>query len=461
MKLTLAQVTQAVHGTLHPPAKAGVVVDFAEIDTRRLQGNALFFALPGKRTDGHDHLQAAADAGARAAVVRAPQPHALPQVVVDDSAAALHQLAAHWRKAQSEVRIVAITGSNGKTTVKAMLHSILTAALPAEQVLASSGNFNNHLGVSLTLLQLKEAHELAVLEAGMDHAGELTQLSHLIAPQVVVINNAQRAHIGNFNSVRDIAEAKGELLAGLPKGGKAVLNADDPHFPLWRELAQAQGAEVVSFGTGGDATVRGEFTHGGIRINDVKVPLALPGVHNKMNALAAAAAAHALDLPMDAVAQGLSACTGVDGRLAMQQLAEGVTLIDDTYNANPDSAAAAINVLQEIAAQRQATPLLIMGDMFALGATAAAAHEELVAICKAQGVHLIGFGDRMHRAQLDQGYGDHYSSKEDGIVPMILHTTMELQKTHGDLCILVKGSRGMKMERVVHALVRAFGGKGA
>lgn len=448
MNLALSAVEQAVHGSLHPPAAAQEVVESVEIDTRRLQPHALFFALPGQHTDGHDHLPAAAEAGARAAVVRRQQPTTLPQIVVPDAAAALHRLAKSWRHMQQAVRIVAVTGSNGKTTVKEMLYSIMAAAAGKDKVLASGGNFNNHLGVPLTLLKLKPAHQLAVLEAGMDHAGELTQLSDLIAPHIVLINNAQRAHRGNFQSLRGIAEAKGELLSGLLPQGKAVLNADDPHYPLWCELAN--GREVIGFGRSAQARLRGEFTQEGIRLDGSEIPLALPGAHNKMNALAAAAAARALDLPAAAVQQGLAACAGVAGRLALQKLAPGVMLIDDTYNANPDSAAAALAVLKDLSAQQQAAAVWVMGDMLALGSGADAAHEELVESCRRAQVHLLGVGACMHRAQAKHHYGTPLPAEH--AADALAAALRPLLQAHDKVCILVKGSRGMHMEQMLGAL---------
>lgn len=446
MRLTLAEIAQAVGGALHPATASGAARAVG-IDTRRLPPQALFVALAGGGSDGHDHLAAAQEAGAAAALVARVQESPLPQIAVEDTLAALWQLARFWR-GRYQGRIAAVTGSNGKTSVKEMLYGIMVAAAGEARVLRSAGNYNNHLGVPLTLLQLQPAHEWAALEAGMDHAGELTALSGLMRPRVAVINNAQRAHIGNFASLRDIAAAKGELLSGLPPDGVAVLNADDAHFPMWRELAA--GRRIVSFGKSAEATLQGGPTADGIVFNNEAVALAVPGEHNKMNALAAAAAADALGLPAAAIARGLSNYRGVGGRLTTHFLAENIVLIDDTYNANPDSAAAALEVLVQTARRRQAQPLLAMGDMLALGALSGSAHAALVADCAAQEVRLFGIGEHMQSAQAHSGYGEHFDSHG-----ALARAVAELMRPAARLCVLVKGSRGMRMEEVVAGLMSA------
>ena len=453
MRLKLTEICEILSGRLISANEAAQAVEVqgVECDTRRLSPQGLFVALPGERADGHDFLPAAAQAGAAAALVTRPVDGCdLPQIVVEDAAAALWRLAAVWRQRHS-CRRVAITGSNGKTTVKEMLYSIMAAAVGEAHCLCNSGNFNNHLGVPLTLLRLRPEHQLAVIEAGMDSAGELARLSALIQPDVALINNAQRAHIGHFSSLTELARAKGELLAGLAADGTAVLNADDAHFSLWCELAEAR--RVVSFAAEAPATVHATLTDDGILLNNEEITLAVPGRHNKMNALAAAAAAVALDLPPAAIVQGLTDYCGVGGRLTVHQLAKETLLIDDTYNANPDSAAAALAVLAELAAQRGAMPLLIMGDMLMLGDSSDAEHGALVADCAARGVQLFGVGECMQAALADGG-GRYFSAgARDG---QLVAEVLRLQQQHGRLCVLVKGSRAMQMEKVIAAIMRAF-----
>ena len=443
MQMTLATVAASGGGALTPAAAAAVVATGAAIDSRRLRRGDLFFALAGARADGHQYVAAALRGGAVGAVVARRQDTVLPQIVSPDPQQALMAVAAAWRR-QLSAAVVAVTGSNGKTTVKEMLAQICRAAYHDEAVHCSQGNYNNHLGVPLTLLAAKKEHQVIVAEAGMDAAGEITQLGALLRPHVAVINNAQRAHIGNFSSVADIARAKGELLPCLRENGTAVLCADSPYFSLWRRLAT--GRNILSFGFSATATVRGKAVAGGLRLGDRFIRLRVPGRHNQHNALAAAAAARALGLSTDAVCRGLEAYAGFRGRLSVSPLAGGSVLIDDSYNANPESAMAALAVLQQTAASIAALPLLVMGDMLALGdAESAHAHAELVAACTAARVRVFGFGEAMQAA----GGDIHFSTKKE--IVTAVRRLLEKEK----VCVLVKGSRGMGMEEVAQALTSA------
>lgn len=445
--MTLADVASCCGGVLTPAAAASLAAGGMGIDSRRIAAGEIFVALPGAERDGHDYLPDAARAGAAAAVVARQQAAALPQIVVADARAALADWAALRRRRFGGV-VAAVTGSNGKTTVKEMLLAICRAHYGVDAVSASCGNYNNALGAALTLSGLSAARRVLIAETGMDSPGELTELSALLRPHVAVINNAQRAHIGNFSSLADVARAKGELLSGLAKDGIAILNADDEYFDLWRQLAGER--RVLSFGFGAAAEIRGEMREGRFFIGDSAVRLRVPGTHNCCNALAAAAAARALGASFSAIAAGLEAFDGVDGRLQMRKLAGGSLLIDDSYNANPDSAAAALEVLRRTAAENNLPPLLVFGDMSALGDSSEREHAALVAACA--DVHLFTLGDAFCRAVCTGSVGTppppcrHF----DDAAALIEAVVTKLRG--GACCVLVKGSRAMRMERVVQAL---------
>ena len=353
-------VAQAVHwcgGQLR--GNGGLGINGAYIDSRKIRAGGLFVCLPGLRVDGHDFVSAAAVAGATCALVERVQESTIAQIVVDNCADALRRLAAAWRANFKSLRVTAITGSNGKTTVKEMLAAICRAGWGDNAVCQNEGNLNNLLGLPLTLLMLRPHHRVAVLEAGMDAPGELITLGRLVGAQTALINNAQRAHMGGFNSLFEIAEAKGELLQTLPDDGVAVLNADDEHFPLWKKIAGKR--RVFSFGESKNADCRARARDGEIIFTDEKpLKLSLPGRHNVKNALAAIACADVLGLKLDTVRVGLENFVGVAGRLQCKTLANGALLIDDTYNANPDSVLAALQVLFARSGKRVA----ILGDMW-------------------------------------------------------------------------------------------------
>src|SRR5687768_91294 len=335
-------------------------------DTRSLPPRALFVALKGERFDGHDFLALAAEKGAAGALVQEPGignresgiGESLPLLVAKDTRIALGALAAYWRSKFS-MPLVALTGSNGKTTVKEMLASILREAvgadsrfpIPESPVLATRGNLNNDIGVPLTLLELQAGHRYAVIEMGMNHAGEIRYLTRLAAPDVALVNNAAPAHIEFFASVDAIARAKGEIFEGLKPSGTAVINADDGHAEVWRDLAA--GRRVVDFGierrAAVTATYRLKWLESEIVVKlpqgEARAVLKAPGVHNVRNALAASAAAVALQVPAPAIERGLARFAGIKGRLQKKVARGGATVIDDTYNANPESTRAAIDVL--------------------------------------------------------------------------------------------------------------------
>jgi UDP-N-acetylmuramoyl-tripeptide--D-alanyl-D-alanine ligase len=421
--------------------------DAVSTDTRALAPRALFVALKGEHFDGHDFLDQAAQKQIAGALVRDADklPAGLPALVADDTRLALGRLAAYWRSRFS-APLVALTGSNGKTTVKEMLASILRAASSSDAVHATRGNLNNDIGVPLTLLELGPGHRYAVVEMGMNHAGEIRYLTRLAAPDVALINNAGPAHLEFFDSVEAIARAKGEIFEGLQPGGTAVINADDRYAGLWRSLAGDR--RVVEFGLSSPAAVSARYAlryleseivvrtpHG-----EAQAVLKAPGLHNVRNALAASAAATALEVPAPVIARGLAGYAGIKGRLQKKAALHGATLIDDTYNANPESVRAAIAVLAQAPGRR----LLVLGDMGELGAGAAQMHADVGSFARENGVErLFALGEHAaHAARAFGAGGRHFARIED----LLAEVENALAP---DVIVLVKGSRFMQMERVV------------
>ena len=407
------------------------------IDSRRARCGDLFVALPGERADGHDFAAEAMNQGAAAVMVATPVSEVCSQIMVVDCESALARLASAWRH-DFNGKVAAITGSNGKTTVKEMLAAIVREVTSPFRVFASRGNMNNRLGMSLSVLEIAPQHKFAVLEAGMDAAGELRELGGICRPHVAVVNNAQRAHLGMFSSVTDIARAKGELIESLSADGIAVIAADDPHLSLWRELAGKR--RTITFGFTAAADYRGEWRDGRLYMPSQSQPLQLQvaGRHNAHNALAAAAAAEALGFPTEKAAVGLESFTGVDGRLQFKKTPGGAMLIDDTYNANPDSLAAALTVLAECDGEKFA----VLGDMLALGDAAAKEHRAAGEAAAAAGAELLTVGEEMKAAA-----GRHFADRES----LLEYLRGRLEKCK-QATVLVKGSRGMHMETVARAL---------
>ena len=419
-------------------------------DSRGITPGELFFALKGERFDGARFVEQAFAAGAAGAVVaRDATPtvsSANPLIVVEDTRAALGRLAAHWRR-RFTLPLVGLTGSNGKTTVKDMIAAVLRlhCANPA-QVLATEGNLNNDIGLPLMLLRLRESHRYAVIEMGMNHAGEIRYLTGLAQPDVALVNNAGSAHIGLLGSREAIARAKGEIYEGLSSCGIAVVNADDVFADLWR--AQNADRAIVDFGLEAPACVTGRYTGHALSSDIVvKTPageaqfnLGLPGVHNVRNALAAAAASYALNVPTALIGQALGGFRGVEGRMQRCSGIHGSTLIDDTYNANPDSTLAAIAVLAGMPGKR----ILVLGDMGELGDEAAEHHARIGKAARAAGIDgLFTLGELSEQAARAFGEtGRHFARIEDLLAAVELELSPEAT-------LLVKGSRFMQMERVV------------
>jgi UDP-N-acetylmuramoyl-tripeptide--D-alanyl-D-alanine ligase len=428
-------------------------------DTRSLAPHALFVALKGERFDGHDFVARAADAGAAAAMVEESgsriqeSAKSLSLLLVKNTRLALGTLSAYWRKKFS-MPLVALTGSNGKTTVKEMLASILREAVLAESripnpescVLATRGNLNNDIGVPLTLLELGPGHRYAVVEMGMNHAGEIRYLTRLAAPDVALVNNAGPAHFEFFGSVEAIARAKGEIFEGLQPAGTAVINADDHHASLWRALAGDR--RVVEFGLSRPAAVSARYALRYLESEivvrtpqgEAQAVLKAPGLHNVRNALAASAAATALEVPAPAIARGLAGYAGIKGRLQKKAALHGATLIDDTYNANPESVRAAVSVLAQAPGRR----LLVLGDMGELGSGAAQMHADIGGFARENGVErLLALGEHAAHAARAFGTGGRHFARIEDLLAEVENALAP------DVVVLVKGSRFMQMERVV------------
>lgn len=422
-------------------------------DTRSLQAGDLFVALRGERFDAQAFLPQAAALGAAAALAQGGlQAAGLPGIEVPDPLAALGALAAGWR-AQFDLPLIAVTGSNGKTTVTQMVAAIL-AAHAGEAVLATRGNFNNAIGVPLTLLRLTPAHRFAVVELGMNHPGEIAELAALARPTVALVNNAQREHLEFMHTVDAVARENGSVLAALPADGTAVFPADDDYAPMWRGLAGAR--RMLGFGMDqGELHVQAAEWQGAswqarcATPNGVLVfSLAMPGRHNLRNALAAAACALAAGVPLAAVARGLAEFRAVAGRsraLAVPLQGRTLSLVDDSYNANPDSMHAAIEVLAEMPGPR----LLVLGDMGEVGDEGPRFHQEAGAHAHARGIEqLFALGEQSAQAAAAFPGARHFDSME--ALQAALRAALP-----GVASVLVKGSRFMRMERAVQTLNEA------
>ena len=439
-------------------AAGDAVFESVGTDSRLLPRRALFVALRGENFDGHDFVGSAANEGAVAAMVdsawAANAPACpIPLLVVADTRIALGALAAHWRSRLS-LPLIGVTGSNGKTTVKEMCASIMRAqhrvdGVIEDAVLATSGNFNNEIGMPLTLLGLKAEHRAAVIEMGMNHPGEIAYLTGLACPTVAVVTNAQRAHLQGMGSVAEIAREKGCIYEGLGADGVAIINADDPHADYWRQLNVKR--RVITFGLSAAADVTGECNfHGpGSRMSvttpagNFELELHVPGEHNARNALAATAACIAAGASSDAVIAGLRGFFGARGRLQYGPGLNACTLVDDSYNANPDSVRAAIDVLASTPGRK----ILVLGDMGEIGRSSAQLHDEIGGYAKSKGVDaLFTLGDMSAVAARNFGDGGHHFRTVDALLKAVRPQLDE------NTVVLVKGSRFMRMERVVTAL---------
>lgn len=448
---TLAMVAESVGGTLYG---ADGSFDSVTTDTREMTDGQLFFALRGERFDAASFVQEAARRGAAGAVVERRQDCSLSQVEVSDTRSALGRLARSWR-ARFSIPVVAVTGSNGKTTVKEMLAAILrVGAAREDEVLVTRGNLNNEIGLPMTLLQLRDSHRCAVLEMGASHRGDIAYLADIALPDVGVVTNAAAAHLEGFGSLADVAATKGEIFERLPSDGIAIVNQDDQFCDFWLSLCRA--GTIVSFGLADESDYRA------VDIREMEVAdapalsfqiicpagranirLPMAGRHNVRNALAAAAAAVAMGADLDTVARGLDALQNVPGRLRRVPGPDGVTIYDDSYNANPASVQAAITFL----AERDSETWLVLGDMAELGPASEALHREIGEAARTAGVtRLFCIGQQARAAAGAFGAGSAW-------YPALTSLAEDMRaEFRPGVVILVKGSRCMGLEKLVQAI---------
>lgn len=448
--LTLDFICQTLKLPLPAGARADAPVRIIT-DSRQAQSGDVFFALAGDKHDAHDFVPQVLAAGAYAVVSRADCAGLSGSLKVADTLAALQTLAAAWREAV-DPWVFGITGSSGKTTVKEMLATVLRRQFGDDAVLATVGNFNNHIGLPLTLLQLQQGQRYAVIEMGMNHFGELAALTRLARPDAALVNNALRAHVGcGFDGVADIARAKSEIYQGLPENGRALMPAQDPNVAVFQAAVQGWNSRTFGVETG---DIRAE--------NMVLAPLSctfdlvcgqeraavslpVPGRHNVHNAVAAAALAQTAGLSLAQIAEGLAGFANIKGRLQIKAGLRGSTVLDDTYNANPDSMKAALDVLAQLPPPR----VFVMGDMGELGdKEAAAMHAEVGAYAREKGMEAAYFTGT-HSAAAAQAFGSEgrWFADQAALIQALRQDLPEGAQ------VLVKGSRFMQMEKVVAALV--------
>lgn len=460
MKLALNDILQATGGRLVSTADEETITGVST-DSRSVQPGDLFIALKGERHDGHQYLGDVFAQGAAAAVVQAgceSVAAAFKNVVeVSDTLKALGDLAHFWRMRFS-VPVVAITGSNGKTTAKDMTAAVLGAKY---RVLKTEGNFNNLVGVPLTLFRLKGDEDVAVIEMGMNRLGEIDRLAEIAAPATGVITTVARAHLEGLGGLSNVARAKGELIARLPEGGLAVINADSKFAPAYRKEAKKRGVRVVSFGAakGSDYKAESVKTEGlkGVRFTarlggkKIAFKIGLPGRHNVVNALAAIAVGDRFQVPPAKIRAALARFQAASKRMEVVKLPKGIDVINDCYNANPDSTEASLHFLKDLGKSRRR--VAVLGDMLELGRWARECHREVGGVAAKSGVKLLfavgsnaeEMASGARKAGLSKAVTFSFPKVEDSL-PMIRSLLRPKD------IVLVKGSRGMKMERVVERL---------
>ena len=445
ISVTLSQLTDILNGELKG---ADIALDAVTTDTRKLTPGCLFVALKGERFDAHDFADQAKAGGAGALLVSRPLDIDLPQLIVKDTRLAFGQLAA-WVRQQVPARVVVLTGSSGKTSVKEMTAAILSQC---GNTLYTAGNLNNDIGVPMTLLRLTPEYDYAVIELGANHQGEIAWTVSLTRPEAALVNNLAAAHLEGFGSLAGVAKAKGEIFTGLPENGIAIMNADNNDWLNWQSVIGSR--KVWRFSPN---AANSDFTATNIHVTShgteftlqtptgsVDVLLPLPGRHNIANALAAAALAMSVGATRDAIKAGLANLKAVPGRLFPIQLAENQLLLDDSYNANVGSMTAAVQVLAEMPGYR----VLVVGDMAELGAESEACHVQVGEAAKAAGIdRVLSVGKQSHAIGVASGVGEHFADKTALIAH--LKTLIAEQQV---ITILVKGSRSAAMEEVVRAL---------
>ena len=429
------------------PGEASDHITGVSTDTRTVRPGQLFVAIRGEHHDAHDYVGKALQAGASALLIeRWTDDCRAPVLWVDDTRRALGDIAAGWRR-RFRLPVIAVTGSNGKTTVKEMIASILSAHFTEPARLCTRGNLNNDIGVPITVFELNADHRAAVIELGMNRPGEIAWLAQIAQASVALVNNAQREHQEFMHTVEATARENGAALTALPVDGIAVFPGDDPHAALWRELAGAR--RVIEFGLSPQCTVhaapdaRPQVFSIRIGAESLEARLSIDGPHNVRNALAAAACCHAIGIPADSIERGLAAFRPAPGRLRRLQAESGAALIDDSYNANPDSVRAAIDVLAACPAPR----LLVLGDMGEVGEQGPQFHMEVGAYAREQGIeHLLTLGVASTASASAFGPDAEHFDQVEALADRARALTTPAAT------VLVKGSRSMRMERIVQAL---------
>ncbi len=446
ISLDLQQIAAITSGRLQGES---LTIKQAVTDTRRLIPGCLFIALKGENFDAHDFVEQAQQGGAAALLVERQLASPLPQIIVSDCRLALGQLG-QWIRQHSMAKVVALTGSSGKTSVKEMTASILQQSAPT---LYTAGNLNNDLGVPMTLLRLTAEHHYAVIELGANHQGEIAYTTRLTQPDAVLVNNLAAAHLQGFGSLQGVAKAKGEIFEGLTEHGIAIINHESNDWAQWQSLLS--GKRVYRFAIEGRADVdyyaedltldaRGsKFTlitpQGAIALH-----IPLPGRHNVSNALAAAALAQAVGASLEQIQRGLACLKPVSGRLFPIQLAPGQLLLDDSYNANVGSMSAAAHTLSRMPGYK----VMVVGDMGELGEEAEQCHRQVGQVIRHTDIdRVLSIGKYSHFISQDSGCGQHYSDK-----PTLVEALVKVLRAHSSLTILIKGSRSSAMEQVVEQL---------
>jgi len=439
---TLAEITG---GMLHG---SDLTLSDVTTDTRKVTAGSLFVALVGERFDAHDFAEDAIARGAQALLVSKHLPVAVPQVVVEDTRIAFGRLGG-WVRQQSTARVVALTGSSGKTSVKEMTAAILRQC---GETLYTAGNLNNDYGVPMTLLRLTTEHQYAVIELGANHQGEIAYTTDLVKPESALVNNLAAAHLEGFGSLAGVAKAKGEIFQGLPANGIAILNEESNDWPNWQTTLQdktvwrfSPQAEECDF-TARDIRIAQDGTHFVMKTprGEAEIVLPLPGRHNIANALAAAALALSVDAPLSAVQQGLKDLQSVPGRLFPVRLSAHQLLLDDSYNANVGSMTAAVQVLSEMPGYQ----VLVAGDMAELGDETERCHREIGEAAREAGIDcVLSCGKFSHLISESSEVGEHFSDKT-----ALTERLRQLLSEHSEITVLIKGSRSAAMEQVVQSL---------
>jgi UDP-N-acetylmuramoyl-tripeptide--D-alanyl-D-alanine ligase len=445
LTMTLSQLARIVG---NDETMADIEVSGAVIDTRKIEAGNLFVALKGERVDGHDFLAQAREAGASAALVSELRDDDLPQLLVNDVKQAFAQIAHAWLQ-QCRAKVIAITGSNGKTSVKEMVTAMVRQVGP---VTATQGNYNNDLGVPLTVCRVDPEDKFAVIEMGTNHPGEIAELVKIAVPDVAVINNIAAAHLEGLGSEEGIAREKGDIYAGLTADGTAVVNADMPYAEIWD--AKIAGRKTLRFSIESEADISPDYVqldgvsgHFMVKLDGIShhFSLPLPGKHNINNALAAIAVCRALDVPVDAMVRGLAGMKAVPHRLQLRDGINAARLLDDTYNANPGSYLQALKTLAGFNGEHW----LVLGDFGELGSDSDAIHRQMGQQAQEHGVSRLFTVGKSSRMAAEQFAGNTQHFEDTKALQQCLQ-----QELHEDVTCLIKGSRFMQLDKLADQLAQ-------